>query len=105
MSQSSLPIKSAVLVVIIGETVLQDRIIKLLQDLDVTGYTLSQAQGAGRHGSRKGDMVGYNTNIEIKTVVSQEISEAIFSSLVEYQSNHALIAFRQNVEALTGFEI
>ncbi len=105
MSTSSLPIKPSVLVVIIGETVLQDRIIKLLKDLGVTGYTLSQAQGAGRHGSRKGDLVGYNTNIEIKTVVSQEISEAIFSGLADYQSNHALIAFRQNVEALTGFEI
>ena len=105
MSISSLPTKSAVLVVIIGETFLQDRIIKLLRDLDVNGYTLSQAQGAGRHGNRKGDMVGYNTNIEIKTVVSQEVSEAIFSGLTEYQSNHALIAFRQNVEALTGFEI
>ena len=105
MSPSSLPIELAVLVVIIGETVLQDRIINLLQDLDVTGYTLSQAQGAGRHGSRRGDMVSYNTNIEIKTVVSPEVSEAIFSGLVEYQSNHALIAFRQNVEALTGFEI
>jgi len=105
MSPSSLPSQKAVLVVIIGETVLEDRIIKLLQDLGVTGYTLSQAQGAGRHGSRKGDLVGYNTNIELKTVVSQEVSEAIFSGLAEYQSNHALIAFRQNVEALTGFEI
>jgi hypothetical protein len=105
MSSSSLPIKPAVLVVIIGETVLQDRIIKLLQDLGVTGHTLSQTQGAGRHGSRKGDIVGYNTNIEIKTVVSLKVSEAIFSGLAEYQSNHALIAFRQNVEALTGFEI
>lgn len=105
MSNSSLPTESAVLVVIIGETVLQDRIIKLLKDLGVTGYTLSQAQGSGRHGSRKGDMVGYNTNIEIKIVVSQNMSEKIFSELAEYQSNHALIAFRQNVEALTGFEI
>jgi nitrogen regulatory protein PII len=105
MSPSSLPIKPAVLVVIIGETVLQDRLIKLLQDLGVTGYTLSQAQGAGRHGSRQADLVGYNTNIEIKTVVSQAVSEAIFAGLVEYQSNHALIAFRQNVEALTGFKI
>ncbi|MEA5580197.1 hypothetical protein VB620_02450 [Nodularia harveyana UHCC-0300] len=99
------PIEPAVLVVIIGETVLQSRIINLLQHLGVTGYTLSQAQGAGRHGSRRGDMVSYNTNIEIKTVVSLKVSEAIFSGLVEYQSNHALIAFRQNVEALTGFEV
>lgn len=105
MSPSSPPIESAVLVVIIGENVLQGRIINLLKDLGVNGYTLSQAQGAGRHGSRRGDMVSFNTNFEIKTVVSQEVSETIFSGLVEYQSNHALIAFRQNVEALTGFEI
>lgn len=105
MSLPSQLIKPAVLVVIIGETVLQDRIIKLLKDLGVNGYTLSQAQGAGRHGSRQGDLVGYNTNIEIKTVVSLEVSDAIFSGLTEYQSNHALIAFRQNVEALSGFEL
>jgi hypothetical protein len=64
MPPPSLPIKSAVLVVIIDYTVLQDRIIKLLQGLGVTGYTLSQAQGAGRHGSRRGDLVSYNTNID-----------------------------------------
>ncbi|MBE9196143.1 hypothetical protein IQ219_12700 [Synechocystis sp. LEGE 06083] len=105
MSASSPPIETAVLVIIIGENVLQGRIINLLKDLEVTGYTISQAQGAGRHGNRRGDMVSYNTNFEIKTVVSREVSEDIFSGLVEYQSNHALIAFRQNVEALTGFEI
>ena len=105
MSTSSRSPQTAVLVVIIGETVLQDRLIQLLQDLGVTGYTLSQVQGAGRHGNRQGDMVGYNTNVEIKTIVSQSVSNAIYAGLVEYQENHALIAFRQNVEALTGFEI
>ncbi len=107
MSRSSpVPnVKVAVLVVIIGENVLRDPIIQLLQNLSVSGYTLSQVQGAGRHGNRQGDMVGYNTNIEIKTVVSQEISDAIFAGLVEYQANHALIVFRQNVDALSGFEI
>ncbi len=98
-------IQSAVLVVIIGESVLQDRIIKILKDLGVTGYTLSQVQGAGSHGNRQGDLVGYNTNIEIKSVVSSETSEAIFNGLLQYQSNHALIAFRQNVDALSGFKI
>ena len=102
---SSPSLAKAALVVIIGESVLQDRLIKLLKGLGVTGYTLSQVQGGGRHGTRQGDLPGYNTNIEIQTVVSHEVSDAIFSGLVEYQSNHALIAFRQTVEALTGFEI
>jgi nitrogen regulatory protein PII len=97
--------ESAVLVGIIGESVLQDRIIKLLKDVGVTGYTLSQVQGAGSHGTRQGDLVGYNTNFEIKTIVSAELSEAIFNGLVQYQVNHALIAFRQNVDAISGFAI
>jgi nitrogen regulatory protein PII len=105
MSSSSPSPQTAVLVVIIGETVLQNRIIELLQDLGVTGYTLSQVQGAGRHGNRQGDMVGYNTNVEIKTIVPQAVSEAIYKGLVEYQENHALIAFRQKVEALSGFDV
>ncbi len=104
MSSSSLPIKPAVLVVIIGETVLQDRMIKLLQELGVTGYTLSQAQGAGRHGNRQGDMVGYNTNIEIKTVVSQEVSEAIFSSdrqaMIDFGAAMVLMNYKGVLETI-----
>lgn len=98
-------VKSAVLVVIIGETVLQNRIIELLHTLGVTGYTVSQAQGAGRHGSRQSDLADYNTNIEIKTVVSLSISDEIFAGLVKYQADHALIAFRQKIEDLSGFDV
>jgi hypothetical protein len=97
--------KAAVLVVIIGETFLQERIIQLLLDLGVTGYTLSQAQGGGYHGNRQGDMVGYNTNIEIKTIVSPTISKSIFSGLKDYQANHALIVFEQPVNAFSGFDV
>jgi hypothetical protein len=97
--------KAAVLVVIIGETFLEERIIQLLRDLGVMGYTLSQAQGAGYHGNRQGDIVGYNTNIEIKTIVSESVSQSIFSGLKDYQANHALIVFKQAVEDLSGFEI
>ena len=97
--------KAAVLVIIIGETFLQERIIKLLLDLGVTGYTLSQAQGAGYHGNRQGDMVGYNTNIEVKTIVSESVSKSIFSGLKEYQASHALIVFKTLVEEFSGFDI
>jgi nitrogen regulatory protein PII len=93
-------IESAVLVTIIGEAVLQQNIIKMLNSLGATGYTVTPAQGFGSHGSRMGDIAGYNTNIEIKTIVSPEVSDAILSSLSDYQGKHAFVAFRQNVEAL-----
>nr|RNJ64935.1 MAG: hypothetical protein EDM05_33885 [Leptolyngbya sp. IPPAS B-1204] len=89
-----------VLVTIIGEAVLQDRLIHLLTKLGVSGYTIIPAQGAGSHGRRMGDMAGYNTNIELKTIVAPETSDQLLEDLKPLQSNHALIAFRQAVEGL-----
>jgi len=100
MSSEATPVQPAVLLTIIGETVLQDRLLQLLKSYNVSGYTLSQVQGEGSQGRQFGDLPGYNTNIEIKTLVSPEVSDAILLSLKEHQGKHALIAFRQHVEAL-----
>ncbi len=89
-----------ILVTIIGEAVLQDRLIHLLTKLDVSGYTISAAQGAGSHGRRMGDIAGYNTNIQVKVIVTSEISDQVLQALKPLQANHALIAFRQTVEGL-----
>lgn len=89
-----------ILVTIIGEAVLQDRLIRLLSKLGVSGYTIIPAQGAGSHGKRMGDMAGYNTNIEIKTIVPSETSDQLLEDLKPFQETHALIAFRQTVDGL-----
>jgi hypothetical protein len=86
------------LVTIIGEAVLQERLIHLFSQLKVSGYTLIPAKGAGSHGKRMGDVAGYNTNVEIKTIVSATISDQIMEALRPFQATHALIAFRQEVE-------
>ncbi|MBD2343947.1 P-II family nitrogen regulator [Anabaena subtropica] len=99
MSNPASPVEAAVLITIIGETVLKDRIVKLLKSHNVSGYTISQVQGEGGHGRRLSDLAGYNTNIEIKTIVSLEASDAILLGLKEEQGKHALIAFRHNIEA------
>jgi hypothetical protein len=88
------------LVTIIGEAVLQERLIHLLSQLEVSGYTIVPAKGAGSHGRRMGDIAGYNTNIEIKTIVSSGLSDQLLEELKPYQETHALIAFRQTVEGL-----
>ncbi|MGB8698065.1 MAG: hypothetical protein WCD18_01490 [Thermosynechococcaceae cyanobacterium] len=89
-----------VLVTIIGEAVLQDRLIQLLVKLGVSGYTIIPAKGAGSHGRRMGDIAGYNTNIEVKTIVTSDISDQLLEALQPFQSTHALIAFRQKVDGL-----
>lgn len=96
----SFSLTQGILVTIIGEAVLQDRLIHLLTKLNVSGYTIIPAQGAGSHGKRMGDMAGYNTNIEIKTIVTPETSDQLLEDLKQFQSNHALIAFRQTVDGL-----
>lgn len=89
-----------VLVTIIGEAVLQDRLIQLLTKLGVSGYTIVPAQGAGSHGRRMGDMAGYNTNVEIKAIVTSAASDELMEDLKPLKSSHALIAFRQTVDGL-----
>ena len=96
----SASLKKAVLVTIICESSLQNRLAQLLKELDVSGYTVSQAQGAGRHGRRMADIASFMTNIELKTIVESEIADKLLEQLQAHQANHALIAFRQNVEAL-----
>ncbi|MBW4462516.1 MAG: hypothetical protein KME47_20095 [Nodosilinea sp. WJT8-NPBG4] len=88
------------LVTIIGEAVLQNRLISLLTELKVSGYTLVPAQGAGSHGRRMGDIAGYNTNIELKTLVTADISDQLIEALKPLQETHALVVFRQTVEGL-----
>lgn len=100
MSREATPVQPAVLLTIIAETVLKDPIVNMFKSYSVSGYTINQVQGEGSHGKRLGDMEGYNTNIEIKTIVSLEISDSIFWSIKDYQGKHGLIAFRQNVETL-----
>lgn len=89
-----------VLVTIIGEAVLQDRLIKILTGSGVSGYTIIPAKGAGSHGRRMGDIAGYNTNIEVKAVVTAAASEKLLEDLKALQDTHALIAFRQHVDGL-----
>ncbi len=89
-----------ILVTIICEMVLQDRLIKLMKTLNVSGYTIIPAQGTGSHGKRMGDVAGYNTNIEVKTVVTPEVSDQLLEDLANLTQNHALIVFRQEVEGL-----
>lgn len=96
----SFSLTPGVLITIIGETVLQDRLIQLLTKHGVTGYTIIPAQGSGSHGRRMGDIAGYNTNIEIKTIVAAEASDQLLKDIKPLQMNHALIAFRQTVEGL-----
>lgn len=93
-------INQGMLVTVICEAVLQHRLIHLLDTVGASGYTIIPAQGAGSHGQRMGDIAGFNTNIQVKTIVSSEASDQILEELKQFRDTHALIAFRNQVDGL-----
>ena len=93
-------LNQGLLVTIVCEAVLQDRLVQLFKTIGASGYTIIPARGAGSHGRRMGDIAGYNTNIEVKTIVAPEVSDQLLEELKQFQSKHALIAYRQTVEGL-----
>lgn len=119
--QSSLDelVQPAVLVTIICETVLKDSLIIFLKNLKVKGYTVSQVEGEGRFESFRevsGDnelenelesrneliVAHVETQVEVRALVSKDLSNVILHALKEQQKNFAIMAYRQTVEALAS---
>lgn len=112
----------AVLVTILTEAVLRDSIEKLLRSLKVFGYSVSETPGAVKRIQQFGqlatvqtettqtDTIEANTEtqvesytatgVEIRAVVSPELSNVILIALKEQQRQFAVVVYRQKVEAL-----
>lgn len=105
--QSALPVEPAFLVTIVSETILKESLLMLLTKLNVKSYTISEVQGAGRYMRRSADPAAatsdnqmIETNLEIKAIVSEELSNVILYALKEQQRDFAVFVYRQQVESL-----
>lgn len=97
-------VEPAYLVTVISESVLKDSLIRLLKNLKVKSYTVSAIQGEGRYMRRSAEPEPSSsfveTSIEVRAIVSQELSNVILYALKEQQRDFAIFAYRQQVEAL-----
>jgi hypothetical protein len=97
-------VEPAYLVTVISEAVLKDSLIRLLKNLKVKSYTVSEIQGEGRYMRRSAEPEASSsfveTSIEVRAIVSQELSNVILYALKEQQRDFAIFAYRQPVEAL-----
>ncbi|HEY9643396.1 MAG TPA: hypothetical protein V6C57_23100 [Coleofasciculaceae cyanobacterium] len=107
-------VQPATLVTIVTEAVLRDSIIALLKSLKVKGYTVTEVQGEGRcprlvDASPTPDaetdaetrvQIHVETPLEIRAIVSPDLSNVILYALKEHQHEFAIVAYRQSVEAL-----
>jgi nitrogen regulatory protein PII len=106
--QSSLDelVQPAVLVTIICEAVLKDSVVSLLRNLKVKGYSVSVVEGAGHYeavgesGTETLVVNSVETNVEIRAIVSKELSNVVLYALREQRQHFAITAYRQTVEAL-----
>ena len=107
-------VQPATLVTIATEVVLKDSIVTLLKNLKVKSYTITEVAGEGRcpklveisagEGAETATETRVETHtatpIEIRAIVSQDLSNVILYTLKEYQHEFAIVAYRQSVEAL-----
>lgn len=88
------------LVTIITETAIEDSVCRDLVELGATGYTITDARGAGAHGVRD---AGWSTtaNVRIEVICPDEVAARITETLNErYFANYAMIVFATDVDVL-----
>ncbi len=101
----------AVLVTIQTEAILRGSLEKLLKSLNVYGYSVTEVDGVAKRVRRFGSqpeteavetsIENYaSTSIEVRVVVSPEISNVILYALKDHQREFALVVYRQKIEAL-----
>lgn len=97
----SLLITSLKLVTIVTERILEDRLLRMLDEAGAKGYTLSQATGKGSRGVRASEWAGPDTRIE--SLVSAEVAEAIVANIAEHYFEHyAVIVYVQDADVVRG---
>jgi nitrogen regulatory protein PII len=89
------------IVTIVTERILEDRLLRTLDRLGASGYTLTQATGRGSRGVRASEWEGPDTRIE--TLVSPQVAETIVAHVAEHYFEHyAVIVYVQDAEVVRG---
>lgn len=90
-----------ILVTIVAEAILEQRIARELRALKVSGFTVTSAHGEGSRGSRAGDIEGGNVRIE--TIVPPELATRVLQHIeAAYFEHYAVIAWVAEVGVLRG---
>lgn len=89
------------LVTIIGEAVLERRLLHELPALGATGWSIGRVDGQGSRGVRSSEWEGPNLRLEI--VASHEVAERILAHLAaEYFDHFAVIAYLSDIDVARG---
>jgi len=92
-------LKKLLMVTIITEALLEERICKRLLELGATGFTVVESRGHGSLGRNAGEIPG--TNVRIETIVDEPVAEAITLGISkDYFEHYSVICFVSEVSVL-----
>lgn len=91
----------AILLTIVAESLLKDRLLAELRRAGARGWTVTEAEGEGSRHRRVGEILG--ENIRIETVVASETAQAVLARLAdEYFPRFAVVAWTSSVHVVRG---
>ncbi len=86
---------------LVAENVLREELIKLIRKHGATGWTLTLVEGEGSRGVHATEWAG--RNIQIDTLVSLEIADAIMEEVAaKYFEDWAVIAYAVEARVMRG---
>jgi nitrogen regulatory protein P-II 2 len=95
----SLHWQSVRLLTIVAERLLRDRILRHLDALGVSGYTVIDSEGRGARGVMVDEWQG--DNVEIQVLASREAIDQVAMKMRErYFDHYSIILFAQDVDVL-----
>jgi nitrogen regulatory protein P-II 2 len=94
-------LKTLKLVTVISEALISDKIIREIQHLGASGYTVTAAEGQGSRGVRASEWEGKNMKIEV--LASEAVADKILDLLAKhYFANYAVVVYVQDVGVVRG---
>lgn len=88
------------LLTVITEAAIEEPLLRDLDGLGVSGYTVTDARGRGGRGIRDAAWKEA-ANIRIEVICNRAIAESVLSHLqIHYYDNYAMVTFTQDVEVL-----
>ena len=90
------------LVTIIGEAVLEDRLVRLVLKEGASGYTLTTCSGQGSRGLRSTTPIGAQ-NVRIEVVAGPDVADRILRRLeAEFFPHYAVVAWLTDAAVIRG---
>lgn len=92
---------SLMLLTIVAEAILKERLIEELARSGAKGHTLTECEGSGVRHRRVGEILG--ANIKLETIVAPDVADRLLTVLAEeYFPKFAVIAYLNTVSVVRG---